>query len=286
MTKAREQDQLIDQRDPGFYIVDEEVIDEYGAKIGPLGLAVYNVLLRYANKQGTSCFPSYQTIADKLGISRPSAVKGVQILIAHKLVRKQARIDEAGDSASNDYKILPVNKRSKTPEKVVKNLNHPHDLSDASSKDSLPPSKNPLPPVVNSFDHGGKESLPELDPFNQTQLNQTPTPAARAPAGSAGGGVHDDAPTKKSRFSLEERKAYAREHGLKSGWLNQSVDGRYDDGIQFALEEKARANQSVLDTSKCPDCQGQPLITAPDGRSQMKCRHERLMAMTTQTAST
>lgn len=282
MGKENSQDQLIDQRDPGFYIVDEEVVDEYGAKIGPLGLAVYNVLVRYANKQGTSCFPSYQTIADKLGISRPSAVKGVQILIDHKLVRKHARVDEAGDAASNDYKILPVKKRAKDPEGVVKNFNHPHTLSDAGGKDSLPGSQNSLPPVVRNFNHGGKESLPYPDPLNQTHLNQTHTQAARgAPTGN-GVRVSAAAPsTKVSRFSLDERKAYARENKLGAGWLTQSGDGRYDEGIQFALEE-ARAQQpsQAVDISECPDCRGSTLKPSATGGGMTKCRHEQLIAAT------
>lgn len=91
-----ESDELVDKREPGFYIIDDEIVDEYGPKIGPLGLAVYNVLVRHVHKHGKSSFPSYQTIAVKLGITRNSSIKCVSILLKEGVIGKKSRTSESG----------------------------------------------------------------------------------------------------------------------------------------------------------------------------------------------
>lgn len=154
------EDTLVDGREPGFYIVDNEIIDHYGSTIGPYGLAVYNVLSYYANKKGEQIFPSYQTIADKIGISRPKVVKAIQQLVDLKLITKTARHKETGESTSNQYTLVNVK----------------------GGKPHLPPSKPHLPRVVNDVNHGSKPRLPDQDPINNTQLDQEREIALPQPA--------------------------------------------------------------------------------------------------------
>ena len=151
-------DTLKDGREPGFYIIDNELIDNYGPTIGVYGVAVYNVLAQYANKNGSRIFPSYQTIADKLGISRPKVIDTIKKLIDVGLIKKSPRIDSAGDMTSNEYML-------------VKLKGGKQDLPP--SKQDLPPSKREQPRVVNDVNQGGKPRLPDQDPVNKTQLNNT-----------------------------------------------------------------------------------------------------------------
>jgi hypothetical protein len=180
------EDTIEDKRDPGFYIIDDEIIDEYGAQLGPLGVAVYNVLVKHANRHGKSSFPSYQTIADKLGISRNSAIAGVKVLLKFKVIGKRARTNESGAPASNSYKILPVKKQPKEGQEVVQNLNHPPgEIIGHGSANSALGSANGAPPLVQTVHHGSANSAPEPDSSNQTPLNQT-TPPHAGDGGSGG----------------------------------------------------------------------------------------------------
>ena len=298
MEEDNKADGLVDQRDPGFFIVDDEVIDEYGAKIGPLGVAVYNVLVKHANKFGTSCFPSYQTIADKLGISRNSAMKGVEILVAEKLVRKDRREDPTGAPKSNDYKILPVKKGKKQPsvppEKVVQNLHHPSNLSDAGSANSALPSSDSAPPLVQILHQGSAEFAPELDPSNQKHLNQTHTHHARANSPPKGNGNSKACVCEtphRSKICDEERIRIASNMPgvLTPEHYAMTPDARrgtYDAAYlkrQREIQKPGALPSPVRDTSACPDCRGHgfwyPAGDTPEGRKMgtQKCLHSRLV---------
>lgn len=150
-------DTLKDGRESGFFIIDNELIDRYGAIIGVYGVAVYNVLAQYANKNGNQVFPSYNTIADKLGISRPKVISTIAVLVDAGLITKAKRVDKAGDMTSNEYTLSSL--------KGGKSCLPP-------SKQDLPPSKQGLPQVVNGINQGGKQRLPDQDPINKTQLDQ------------------------------------------------------------------------------------------------------------------
>lgn len=148
-------DTLHDQREPGFFIVDNEVLDLFGPQIGVYGFAVYCVLAKYANKKGEGAFPSYQAIADMVGMSRPKAFDGVKLLVKCGLVVKTPRFSETGDQTTNAYTLVNVKA-----------------LAAGSKPDLPPPSKRGLPPPVNVVYHPSKPRLHDQDPINKTQLDQ------------------------------------------------------------------------------------------------------------------
>lgn len=103
-------DRLVDRRGHGFYIVDNDIIEVHGRKLGVYGIAVYNVLLKFCNASGTNAFPSYQTIADLIGISRTKAIETVALLLKCGLIEKTSRKSSSGESSSNLYTLLDVKK--------------------------------------------------------------------------------------------------------------------------------------------------------------------------------
>lgn len=172
-------DKIIDRREPGFYIVDNEVIEVFGARIGVYGIAVYNVLLKFANASGENAFPSYQKIADLLGISRPKAIEGVKILLEHGLIEKTPRMSSSGDPTTNIYTLLDVKK-----------------IAGGSKQDLLGSKQNLLGGGKQDL-LGGKQRLPDQYPLINTQSieqdpsikNQaSPSPSALPPARKARGG--------------------------------------------------------------------------------------------------
>jgi len=71
---------VIDGRTIGWFWVPNQVIDDYGAKIDPIGVAVYCVLARFADNATQSCYPSIAKIAKLLGISDNTVKAKLEVL--------------------------------------------------------------------------------------------------------------------------------------------------------------------------------------------------------------
>lgn len=151
-----------DHREKDWFWANNGIIEWYGEIIGADSIAVYMVLCRHANQNG-ECWPSYQTIATKLKLSRPTVIKCMKKLEAIQVIAKSDRKQPTKDGGimadSNMYILL-----------TVKPL-------DAPSKDALlgmvneidhPPSKGALPDLVKEVNHPSKGALPKQDSLNKT----------------------------------------------------------------------------------------------------------------------
>ena len=76
-----------DLRNGDWYWINKVLLDEYGEKLKPIGIAIYNCLAAHANQEGF-CFPSHKHIANKIGASISSVQRGIRQLIKLNLVRK------------------------------------------------------------------------------------------------------------------------------------------------------------------------------------------------------
>jgi DNA replication protein DnaD len=76
-----------DLRNGDWYWINKVLLDEYGEKLKPIGIAIYNCLAAHANQEGF-CFPSHKHIANKIGASISSVQRGIRELIKLNLVRK------------------------------------------------------------------------------------------------------------------------------------------------------------------------------------------------------
>jgi len=99
---------------PHTYRVDNIIVDEYGEKIGAIGVAIYNVLARHADRQTGICYPCIGTIAKKLRLGRTTVKKYLRILLNYSLIAISSRLSDAGDPTSNCYMLLDP-----SPEKVA-----------------------------------------------------------------------------------------------------------------------------------------------------------------------
>ena len=73
--------------------IDNSIIDDLAAKIGIYGLGIYVAIKRHLNQKTGDCFPSYKTIARKLGIDRfhfPVAA-AMLLLVAESLIGTRRR---------------------------------------------------------------------------------------------------------------------------------------------------------------------------------------------------
>ena len=69
-----------DVRNGDWYWVSKVLLDEYGDRLKPIGIAIYNCLAAHANQEGF-CFPSHGHIAKKIGASISSVQRGIRELI-------------------------------------------------------------------------------------------------------------------------------------------------------------------------------------------------------------
>lgn len=101
-----------DEREPGHFWADNEVYDHFGKRIGPMGLAVYMGLCRYA-KAGVS-FPSIPRLAADLGIKSEQTVrKALAKLEEVELIRVERRPAEPEakrGTQTHRYFLLKVEK--------------------------------------------------------------------------------------------------------------------------------------------------------------------------------
>ena len=99
--------EITSRRNHPFYIVDNALLDIHGHQLKPNGIAVYNALCRFADREGT-CYPSIQTIARKIGIGRSTVIKAIQTLVSLGLVEVETRYSSNGDKDSNLYILCEV----------------------------------------------------------------------------------------------------------------------------------------------------------------------------------
>jgi len=99
--------------------VDDAVIDEYAALIGPIGVALYCTLARHADRDGQS-FPSFNRLQKLLGITSRTVAKYLKILETVGLIRRTRRYkDDTGDYLSTLYELLSVTPPPTVPNTVA-----------------------------------------------------------------------------------------------------------------------------------------------------------------------
>src|SRR6516165_1103516 len=82
--------------------IENSIIDNM-AQIGVYGYAVYSAIKRHLNQKTGDCFPSYATIARKIGIDRGTVIRYVKKLKALGLISPELRFKEDGSPTSNQY---------------------------------------------------------------------------------------------------------------------------------------------------------------------------------------
>ena len=90
---------------PHTFRLDNGLIDDYAAEIGAIGVAVYAVLQRYADRTTGQCWPSVATIARLLRLSKNCVKKYLHHLARRGLITIAPRSTAEGDPTSNLYTV-------------------------------------------------------------------------------------------------------------------------------------------------------------------------------------
>lgn len=97
-----------DQRAHGWFIIDNELIDDY--KLTPHTGWLYCAIVRHVNKTSGVAFPSLATLAKETCMGKSTVTKHLDILEEKKLISRTLQFNEKGDCASTHYRLLPVKK--------------------------------------------------------------------------------------------------------------------------------------------------------------------------------
>jgi hypothetical protein len=110
---AKHEPQIRDRRKPGWFYLDDAVIDQHGPTIGPYGVAVYTGLARHANAQGETSV-GYNRLATTLAMSRNKVISTLRALADEGLITIEPQTDDSGNPiAANIYTlcVIPDQKR-------------------------------------------------------------------------------------------------------------------------------------------------------------------------------
>ncbi|WP_001009217.1 DnaD domain protein [Bacillus cereus] len=96
---------FIDKR-RGFFILENDAIDNCDLNV--YEFKTYAVVVRYANRDTQSAFPSLTTLTEKVGCGRKKIIECIKSLEEKGYIQKVNRKDDQGNNLSNIYYVLPT----------------------------------------------------------------------------------------------------------------------------------------------------------------------------------
>jgi hypothetical protein len=168
---------------PHTFRLDNCLIDDYAAEIGALGVAVYAVLQRYADRTTGQCWPSVATIARLLRLSKNCVKKYLHLLARLGLITIAPRVTAEGDPSSNLYTVHDPTQRDAVLRRQRTRGGAPGAGGEA--PDALPPQDN-----GHLVPQGGAPAGHEQDPHEQEALTSAAEEKTAAPACNHPGHEH------------------------------------------------------------------------------------------------
>jgi hypothetical protein len=257
-TRMSEQVEVTDGRVRPFYMLDNALIAIYGAQIGVYGIAVYNVLAYYANRQ-QQAWPSYQTIADQLGISRTKVVETIKQLIACGLLQKAHLFSSTGDQSSNHYLLLslpePPSTQHEPPSQQDTLPSTPHVPSGTQhappgTQHALPSTQHVPPSTRREHEQYPMNKIYEQDPMNkiheQDPTHQPPASVALRATGGSGSRPKEESEEKAEKAEKEKAQAHPATHAILHAYLDAL------DYTPANLGQEARAAKQLAQAGYAP----------------------------------
>lgn len=118
---------VVDKRNKEKFFVDDYFLDTFSRIIGSTGTILYLWLCRHADKEG-ECYPSQETLAEKLAVDVRTIRRNLEALVNHHLIS----IVRFGKTKTNRYYLLDKSQWVKEPE--VTGQKCPVDTEDTSEE--------------------------------------------------------------------------------------------------------------------------------------------------------
>ena len=153
---------------PHTFRLDNGIIDDYAAEMGAMGVAVYTVLQRYADRPTGQCWPSVSTMARRLRLSKNCVKKYLHHLARLGLITIAPRSTADGDPTSNLYTVHDPTQRDAVLRRQRARGGPP--AAGGGAPDAPPPQDN-----GHLVTQGGAPADHEQDPHEQETLTSVST---------------------------------------------------------------------------------------------------------------
>ena len=158
---------------PYTFRLDNCVIDQYAAEMGAIGIAIYAVLQRYADRTTGQCWPSVPTMATTLHLSKKCVKKYLHHLAQLGLIDIAPRYTADGDHTSNLY---TVHDPTQTAAVLRRRQRGGAPRTGGGAPDTLPPQDS-----GNVVPHRRAPGTPEQDPEEQVLTSASTPKTAEQP---------------------------------------------------------------------------------------------------------
>lgn len=74
-----------------WHWIDKKILHQYGKRLKPAGIAVYNALASFANSETQTCFPTQKTMAELIEVSRRTIIRKIKLLKELVLIRVEKK---------------------------------------------------------------------------------------------------------------------------------------------------------------------------------------------------
>lgn len=99
---------VADRRKRGYFTIDNVLLDIYGERLTPYGIAAYACLARFANSD-QQCWPSMETIAKRTGMSSRHARRMIGLLAELNIISITPQYNpQTKEHTSNLYTLLDI----------------------------------------------------------------------------------------------------------------------------------------------------------------------------------
>lgn len=166
--------QVRSPRSVKWFWIDNAVIDTYGPTLGPIGLALYMGLCRYANAKTGTCWPSLGTLSTQIGISVISASRHLKTLVTCGLIHVETRPGTTALITILDIPESPITEIGVSGDPQLCDNGPPSESLDPSisvggEQDSPNQTKEPAPPNPPECARAEKRGItPQPEPLHTT----------------------------------------------------------------------------------------------------------------------
>lgn len=195
-----------DGRKPGWFYMDDAVIDRYGPAIGAIGIATYAALARHANSAGQTAL-AYQTVAGAIKSSRNTVIRTLRKLAEEGLITIESQTDDAGNPiAANVYTLCVIpDQKQAGAHGGVPTVAPPRPTAERGGTHSCTP---PDPQLNRGYPqlHGGVPTVAYEghDPYRDHD-HDSPPPTPPTPPSGGGDSDSDRGLTETEAFLLDEQ---------------------------------------------------------------------------------
>jgi Helix-turn-helix domain len=180
--------QVRSHRRAQWFWLDNAIIDTYGQALGPIGIALYVGLCRYASSTTGQCWPSLVRLSQQLGITHLTARRYLEKLVTLGLIAVEPRPGTTAIITILDMpdRSLPGNEVSHEDSYDVTGGRYDvtrGSLPGNTEPDLLNQTIEPAPkPPENALAMGEEANLKELAPLAYTPLTTSQQSSQHAPA--------------------------------------------------------------------------------------------------------